>query len=189
MPFVPLSEPYVRGCLRILVEPMPTRITAADHTQGDPHATNTLLEYGDYQCPACGQAAPIVARVVKHLGAKLLFAFRNFPLDQHEFARPAAETAEFAAAQSPESFWAMHDLLYKQQKHFSAALFPKLAKEAGLDAKALTEALEAGTYAAKLDADLKSGEKAGVPGTPAFFINGKLYEGSFSYEALLEALS
>ena len=168
---------------------MPTRITAADHTQGDPHAAVTLLEYGDYQCPACGQAAPIVARVVKHLGAKLLFAFRNFPLDQHELARPAAETAEFAAAQSSEKFWAMHDLLYKQQRHFSAELFPKLAGQLELDPAALSKALEAGTYKAKVDADLKSGEKAGVPGTPAFFINGKLYQGSFDYDSLLVALS
>ena len=167
---------------------MPTRITAADHTQGDPHASITLLEYGDYQCPACGQAAPVVARILKHFGPKLLFAFRNFPLDQHEFARPAAETAEFAGAQSAEKFWAMHDLLYKQQKHFSADLFPELAAKLSLDPAALDQALEAGTYKAKVQADLKSGEKAGVPGTPAFFINGKLYQGSFDYESLVEAL-
>ena len=168
---------------------MPTKITAADHTQGDPHAKVTLLEYGDYQCPACGQAEPIVARIVKHFGPKLLFAFRNFPLDQHEFARPAAETAEFAAAQSPEKFWAMHDLLYKQQRHFSADLFPKLATQLELDPTALSKALEAGTYKAKVEADLESGEKAGVPGTPTFFINGKLYQSSFDYDSLLEALS
>ena len=167
---------------------MPTKITAADHTQGDAHATVTLLEYGDYQCPACGQAEPIVARLVKHFGAKLLFAFRNFPLDQHEFARAAAETAEFAAAQSPEKFWAMHDLLYKEQRRFSAELFPNLAGRLDLDAAALNQALEAGTYRAKVQADLQSGEKAGVRGTPSFFINGKLYEGSFDYESLLDAL-
>ncbi len=167
---------------------MPIKITPTDHTQGDPHATMTLLEYGDYQCPSCGQAAPVVAKLVKHFGAKLLFAFRNFPLEQHEFAEAAAETAEFAADESPEKFWAMHDLLYKQQKHFSADLFPKLAAQIGLDAQALSKALEAGTYKAKVRADLKSGEKAGVPGTPAFFLNGKMYEGSADYESMVEAL-
>ena len=168
---------------------MPTKITAKDHVLGDAHASKTLLEYGDYQCPACGQVEPIVARVVKHFGDKLLFAFRHFPLEQHEFAESAAETAEFAGATSPEAFWAMHALLYKQQKHFAAELFPKLAGEAGLAAAALTKALEDGTYAAAVEANLKSGEKAGVPGTPAFFINGKLYEGSYDFESLVEALS
>ena len=145
---------------------MPIKITSADHAQGDAHATLTLLEYGDYQCPACGAAAPMVTKLVKHFGAKLLFAFRNFPLDQHEFAEPAAETAEFAAAESPEKFWAMHNLLYKQQKHFSLDLFPKLAAEVGLNAEALSQALADGTYKAKVRADLKSGEKGGGAGPP-----------------------
>lgn len=169
---------------------MPASIkpTAHDHTLGSPQAKLTLVEYGDYQCPGCGQAAPVVEKVVRHFGDKLYFAFRNFPLDQHEFAEPAAETAEFAAAQSDEKFWAMHNLLYKQQKHFSDQLFPKLAAQLGLDPEALTKALTSGQYKKKVQADLKSGETAGVPGTPTFFVNGTLYEGSSDYDSLLEAL-
>ena len=160
--------------------------SAHDHTLGSPEARLTLVEYGDYQCPSCGQAAPIVQRLTRHFGDKLFFAFRNFPLEQHAFAEAAAETAEFAAEQN--KFWEMHDLLYKQQKHFSDELFPKLAGQLGLDPKALTAALDAGKYSARVKADLKSAEKADVPGTPTFFIDGKIYEGSTDYDSLLQAL-
>ena len=165
---------------------MPVKITKTDQTQGSHDAKLTLIEYGDYQCPGCAQAAPIVAKVVKHFGDKLLFAFRNFPLDQHPFAEPAAETAEFAAEQG--KFWEMHDALYKNSKTLSEATFPKLAKQIGLDADALAEALESGKYAAQVKAEVEKGEKAGVPGTPAFFINGELFDGSYDYDSLIEAL-
>ena len=162
------------------------KITAQDQTKGSKDAKLQLIEYGDYQCPSCGQAAPIVDRVVKHFGDRLQFAFRNFPLEQHEFAEPAAETAEFAAEKG--KFWEMHDLLYKNQEKFSEELFPKLAEKLELDGDELTEVLEAGKYAAKIRKEYDGGEKAGVPGTPAFFINGKLWDGSFGYEDLVEGL-
>lgn len=160
---------------------------AHDHTLGSPEASLTLVEYGDYQCPSCGQAAPVVQRLTKHFGDKLYFAFRNFPLEQHEFAESAAETAEFAGDHG--KFWEMHDLLYKQQRHFSDDLFPKLAAELKLDSAALTKALEAGKYERKVQADYDSGEEAGVPGTPTFFVNGILYEGSSDFNSLVEALN
>ena len=148
--------------------------TAHDQKQGSADAPHTLIEYGDYQCPACGQAAPLVAKAVKKLGAKLQFIFRNYPLDQHEFARPAAETALFAAEHG--KFWEMHDLLYKHRAEFSDALFPKLAKQLHLDSKALTEALESGKYSKQIKAEIASGDKAGIPGTPTFFLDGKPYQ-------------
>ena len=89
-------------------------VSAKDHRQGDKDAPCTLVEYGDYQCPSCGQAYPIVKRLQKHFGKRLSFIFRNFPLTQlHPYAEPAAETAEFAGAH--EKFWEMHDLLYENQ--------------------------------------------------------------------------
>ncbi len=162
------------------------KITPQDQTKGSPNAKVQLIEYGDYQCPSCGQAFPIVERIVEHFGDRLLFAFRNFPLEQHPFAEPAAEIAEFAA--DAGKFWPMHDLLYKNQRQFSEALFPQLADQLGLDARKLTESLEAGQYSAKVEKEMQGGEQAGVPGTPAFFLNGKLWQGSFAYEDLVQAI-
>ena len=161
-------------------------VTAKDQVKGGAEAKVTLVEYGDYQCPSCGQAAPIVQRVQKHFGDKLRFVFRNFPLEQHEFAEAAAETAMFAAAKG--KFWEMHDLLYKHQDEFSDELFPTLAQKVGLDEGELTEALEARTYGDAVERDLDSGEEAGVAGTPSFFVNGEQVEGGFGYEALVAAI-
>jgi protein-disulfide isomerase len=96
-------------------------VSAKDHQQGNPDAPCTLVEYGDYQCPSCGHAYPIVKRVQKHFGKRLLFVFRNFPLSQmHPYAEPAAETAEFASAH--DKFWEMHDLLYENPDRLDDAL-------------------------------------------------------------------
>ena len=109
-----------------------------DHEQGPASAPYTLVEYGDYQCPSCKQVLPLIKKLEKHFGDKLRFIFRNFPLEQHEFAEMAAEAAEFAADHG--KLWEMHDLLFKQQDHFSEELFPKLASQLGLDPAALTKA-------------------------------------------------
>jgi protein-disulfide isomerase len=159
--------------------------TPQDHQQGPSDAPYTLLEYGDYQCPSCKQVLPLIKKLEKHFGDKLRFVFRNFPLEQHEFAEMAAETAEFAAEHG--KFWEMHDLLYKQQEHFSEELFPKLATQLGLDAAALTEALDSGKYAAKVRADLASGEKASVHATPSFYVNGTQTE-AFDFDSLVAEL-
>ena len=157
-----------------------------DHTQGSPTAPCTLLEYGDYECPSCRQAYPIVHRLQKHFGDQLRFVFRNFPLEQHELAEPAAETAEFAAAHG--KFWEMHDALYKHQPELSEKLFGELAEELGLDAKALASALDQGEFAARIQADLASGEGSGVQGTPTFYINGQRHDGSYDAGTLIEVI-
>lgn len=157
-----------------------------DQVQGAADAPVTLLEYGDYQCPTCVDAFPIVKRLQKHFGKQLRFVFRNFPLEQHEYAEPAAETAEFAAEHG--KFWEMHDALFEHQPDMDDDLFPELADELGLDAEALSEALQQGTYEAKVQADLDSGEASGVHGTPTFYINGKQHTGSFAYENLMKAI-
>ena len=161
-------------------------VTAEDHVQGDAEAQYTLVEYGDYQCPSCGDAAPIVKQVQNHFGKELRFVFRNFPLEQHEFAEEAAETAEFAGSQ--DKFWEMHDALYLNQTEFEDEMFPALARKLGLNEQDLEEALAGGAFAGRVKKDLESGEKSGVGGTPTFYINGKQHQGLFTYEGLVEAI-
>ncbi len=162
------------------------KVNEHDQTHGSKDATATLIEYGDYQCPSCGDAQPILTKVMKHYGDKLLFVFRNYPLEQHEFAETAAETALFAAERG--KFWEMHDLLFKNQAAFREDLFPKLAGKLGLDEAALRKALKESTYAKAVKTDIASGDKAGVRGTPSFYLNGKAYDGEFSYAGLVAAI-
>src|SRR5689334_15328751 len=87
-----------------------------DHILGDASAAVTLVEYGDFECPQCGQAYPIVAEVRRALGPRLRYVFRHFPLTNvHPHAQRAAETAEWAASQRPDAFWALHDAFFKDQ--------------------------------------------------------------------------
>jgi protein-disulfide isomerase len=118
-------------------------VTPKDHVQGPDDAPVTLVEYGDYQCPYCGQAYPIVKRVQKHFGKTLRFVFRNFPLREvHPHAESAAETAEYAGAHG--KFWEMHDLLFENQERLAEPLYLELAKKLGLDAAALRQSLADG---------------------------------------------
>ncbi len=159
-------------------------VTPKDHIQGPQDAEVTLVEYGDYECPHCGRAYPVVKRVQKHFGKRLLFVFRNFPLSEmHPHAESAAEAAEFAGAQG--KFWEMHDLLFENQERLSEPLYLELAEELSLSPEALRQALEEGIYKAPVRADFRGGVRSGVNGTPTFFINGERHDGPFDYETLL----
>lgn len=158
-----------------------------DHAQGDENAECTLVEYGDYQCPHCGRAYPIVKRVQKHFGKRLRFVFRNFPLNEiHPQAESAAETAEFAGTKG--KYWEMHDLLFENQARFSPPLFQELAGKLGLDPADLRDALSSGEFRAHVRSDFMSGARSGVNGTPTFFINGVRHDGAFDYEDLVDAI-
>src|SRR5271170_7535075 len=162
-------------------------VNAKDHRQGDKDAPCTLVEYGDYQCPSCGQAYPIVKRVQKHFGKRLSFVFRNFPLTQmHPHAESAAESAEFAGAH--DKFWEMHDALYENQERLGGALYLELATELKLSPEALRTALEQRQFLSKVKSDFTSGVRSGVNGTPTFFINGQRHDASFDYANLLSAI-
>ena len=162
-------------------------VTEADHSQGDPRAPVTLVEYGDYECPACGQAYPIVKAVQKHFGKGLRFVFRNFPLTQiHPEAESAAETAEFAGAHG--RFWEMHDGLYENQDSLGLPLYLALAQALRLPEKALSEALANRTFRPKVRSDFMGGLKSGVNGTPTFYINGARHDDSYEIETLPVAL-
>jgi protein-disulfide isomerase len=162
-------------------------VSAHDYAEGPADAPLTLVEYGDYQCPYCGAAYPIVKRVQKTLGKKLRFVFRNFPLTRaHPYALIAAEAAEAAALQG--KFWEMHDLLFEQQTFLEPDIIPRWAKRIGLDLKKFKNDINQGVVATRIQEDRQSGIRSGVNGTPTFFINGTRYDGLPDYESLLAAL-
>ena len=162
-------------------------IVAEDHAQGPENAEVTLVEYGDYECPHCARAYPIVQRVQKHFGKNLRFIFRNFPLgEMHPHAVAAAETAEFAGVHG--KFWEMHDLLFRNQQNLGEPLFLELAATLKLSPPALQKALADRTYEARVRADFSGGVRSGVNGTPTFFINGHRLDTSFEFEALVSAI-
>jgi protein-disulfide isomerase len=159
----------------------------SDHIQGDPKAACTLVEYGDYECPYCGSAYPIVKRIQKHFGKRLRFVFRNFPLrEMHPAAESAAESAEFAGAH--DKFWEMHDALYENQERLGGALYLELATDLKLSPEELRAALEKRQFLSKVRADFSSGVRSGVNGTPTFFINGQRHDAPFDYPDLLAAI-
>jgi len=163
-------------------------VSARDHAEGPEDAPLTLVEYGDYQCPYCGAAYPVVKRLQKTLGKDLRFVFRNFPVTQaHPYALVAAEAAEAAALQG--KFWEMHDLLYERQTHLTPDVIPVWAKKIGLDLNKFGKDIKQGGVVEKrIQEDRQSGIRSGVNGTPTFYINGKRYDGSPDYDSLLAAL-
>lgn len=163
-------------------------VSARDHVQGPLTASITLLEYGDYECPYCGEAYPIIKAVQERLGDTLCFAFRNFPLiNAHPHAQHAAEAAEAAGGQG--RFWQMHDLLYENQTALKDEDLSEYAAAVGLDGKRLLADVLAGTQRARVREDFMSGVRGGVNGTPTLFINGVRYDGPRDLDGLLAALA
>jgi protein-disulfide isomerase len=162
-------------------------VGARDHAQGPAHAPVTLVEYGDYECPHCGRAYPIVQEVQRRLGAKLRFVFRNFPLSEsHPHAQHAAEAAEGAGAHG--RFWEMHDMLFEHQQALDDTDLAGYAARLGLDAKVFERELHAHAHKARVREDFLSGVRSGVNGTPTFFINGVRFDESWDPETLTAAL-
>ena len=158
-----------------------------DHVQGAADAQVTLLEYGDYECPFCGAAYPIIKEVQSRMGDRLRFVFRNFPITtSHPHAEQAAEGAEAAAAQG--RFWEMHDLLYENQQHLDEADLHRYAEQLGLDTGSFDDDLAAHVHAERVREDFMSGVRSGVNGTPTFYINGARHDGGYELESLLAAL-
>jgi len=163
-------------------------VSDSDHRAGPDDAPVTLVEYGDYECPHCGRAHPIVREVQRRLGKGLRLVFRNFPLAEiHPHAQHAAEAAEAAAEQG--KFWEMHDMLFEHQAHLADTDLIGLATTLGLNAMRVKDELAAGTHADRVQADFTSGVRSGVNGTPTFFINGTRYDGSWDLDTLLEVLA
>ena len=170
----------------------PPRLTlpvgTRDHSEGPPDAALTLVEYGDYQCPYCGAAYPIVKRVQQELGKSLRFVFRNFPItNSHPQAEWAAETAEAAAAQG--KFWEMHDFLYENQRSMGdEAYFAQYEARLKLDVARIGREVAQHAHAARIEEDFASGVRSGVNGTPTFFIDGVRYDGPPEVGPIVSAL-
>jgi protein-disulfide isomerase len=158
-----------------------------DHIQGSAGAPVTLVEYGDFECPYCGAAYPIVKAVQERMGDGLRFVFRNFPIStSHPHAEQAAEAAEAAAAQG--SFWEMHDRLYENQRRLGAEDLHLYADVLGLAVDVFDKELAEHVHADRVHEDFMSGVRSGVNGTPTFFINGARHDDSYELETLLSAI-
>ena len=158
-----------------------------DHSAGPASAPVTLVEYGDFECPHCGRAYPIVKAVQRRLGTRLRFVFRHFPLTElHPHAQHAAEAAEAVAAQG--KFWEMHGRLFERQFALEDEQLVEYALDLGLDAPRVARELAAHTYKPQVRDDFMSGVRSGVNGTPTFFINGVRYDYTWNEDTLTAAL-
>ena len=162
-------------------------VNSSDHIQGNKNAPIELVQYGDYQCPHCRRAFPIIKSIQKKLGKNLKFVFRNFPFpDVHPNAVNAAIAAEAASAQN--KFWEMHDIIYENQQHLSDGDLVKYAAKIGLDLKQFEADFETPQFLEKVESDFESGVRSGVNGTPSFFINGEKYDEDWSEAPFLAYL-
>ena len=158
-----------------------------DHIRGSADAPVTLVEYGDYECPHCGRAAPVVRALLEKFDGRVRFVFRHLPLpDVHPNAALAAEAAEAAAAQ--DAFWPMHDLLFANQDALQLADLIRYAGELELDVRRFEEDLRTARYGPHVAQDVNSAEEAGVAGTPTFFVNEVLHRGGYDRASLEAAL-
>jgi protein-disulfide isomerase len=168
-------------------DPLDPPLGSHDHVDGPPDAPLELVMYGDFQCPFCNAAQPILRRVRDRLNGRLRFAFRHFPLTEiHPDAQRAAEASEAAAAQ--RAFWEMHDALYAAGGALGLDAVLAAARAVGLDVERVRAELADGTHRERVDADARSGRAAGVTGTPAFFVNGERHRGHYDAQSLIAAL-
>jgi protein-disulfide isomerase len=164
---------------------VPVRPT--DHILGPDTARVTLVEYGDFECPSCGQAYPAVKILRKHFGDRLRFVFRNFPLREiHPHAELAAEAAEAAGAQ--QKFWPMHDMLFEHQLHLKAASLRRYAEDVELDMERYDYEMGDHVYLQRVHEHIDSGTRSRVRSTPTFFVNGVIHDVSFGLERLQQAI-
>jgi Na+/H+ antiporter NhaA len=154
-----------------------------DHVRGRDDAPVTLIEYGDYQCPYCGQAEVVIRELLDSFGDDLRYVWRHLPLnDVHAHAQMAAEASEAAAAQG--AFWDMHDRLLDNQDELEPADLRRHAEALGLDAERLSREVRERVHAPRVAEDVASADRSGVSGTPTFFINGRRHHGAYDVATL-----
>ena len=153
--------------------------------RGPATAPVEIIEFSDFQCPFCRRAFSTVQQVLQTYGDKVRLVYRHFPLPNHPNARPAAEAAACAAEQG--KFWQYHDRLFTTTKLDDDQL-KKDAADLGLDAAKFNACVDSHKYKAEVDADIAAGEAAGVTGTPAFFINGRLINGAMPFDAFKQMI-
>lgn len=160
-------------------------VTATDHTLGPDHAPITVVEYGDFECPTCKQAAPSLKLLLQHFPGQVRLVFRHFPLEEvHPHALCAAEASEVAAAQG--KFWEMHDLLFTHQLHLKSAQLHSYAEQVGLDLARYTAEMDDEIYRQRIREHIDSGRRSGVRGTPGIFLNGVIHDVSAGMQSLFD---
>ncbi|HUO19028.1 MAG TPA: thioredoxin domain-containing protein [Steroidobacteraceae bacterium] len=162
-------------------------LTATDHVLGPGHAPVVVVEYGDFQCPTCKQAAPTVRLLLERFANRVCVAFRHFPLEEaHPQALAAAEAAESAGEQG--KFWEMHDLMFANQDRLTPQHLRGLAGRLGLDLAAFTAEMDDHVYLQRVREHQEGGRRSHVRGTPGFFVNGRIVDVSFGLERLFDAV-
>ena len=162
-------------------------IQASDHVLGAAHAPVTVIEYADFECPNCKQAAPAVRMLLERFAGKVRLAFRHFPLEQaHPHALAAAEAAECAAGQG--KFWEMHDLLFANQDHLKPQHLKSYAERLQLDMARYTAEMDDSVYLQRIREHMDGARRSGVRGTPGFFVNGRIQDVSFGIRSLFDAV-
>ena len=176
----------------ILTDIFATPVTEADHVKGNPEAALVLIEYGDFQCPACGAYFPIIQQIEAELGDQLQVVYRHFPLRQiHRNAESAARATEAAALQN--KFWEMHDILFEKQSEWSGKQNPEdtfleYARAIGLNEEQFQAALNSAAVKEKVQSDFEKGLADEVNSTPSFFLGGKKIETPRSYDEFRQLL-
>ena len=184
-----VGELRAKASVKVLLDPYRIDVAAGDDpSKGGPaSAPVTVVEFSDFQCPYCARVTPTLKRVEETYGEQVRIVFKDFPLLQiHKDAAKAAEAGTCAAEQG--KFWPLHDRMFENQAKLSVADLKQFAKDAGLDPGAFDQCLDSGKHAAEWGEDLKDGERYGVTGTPAFFVNGRLLGGAASFEKLAEVI-
>ena len=162
-------------------------IDTIDHVLGPRGAAVTIVEYGDFECPNCKQAAPAVKLLLERFEDRVRYAYRHFPLDEvHPHALLAAQASEAAGAQG--RFWEMHDLLFANQEHLKINQLHSYAEQLQLDMARYTAEMDDQVYLQRIREHMEGARRSSVRGTPGFFVNGKLQDVSFGMRALFDAV-
>jgi protein-disulfide isomerase len=176
-----LDSLKTKTSVRVMLEPPRQTVSSANSpSKGSASAPIELIEFSDFQCPFCLRADPTVQQVLSTYGDKIRFVYRHYPLPNHPFARPAAEAAACAGEQG--KFWPYHDRLFANPTKLSDGDLKQHAAELGLNTGQFNSCVDTHKLKGLVDTDVKDGEEAGVNGTPAFYINGRMISGAQPYE-------
>jgi protein-disulfide isomerase len=171
-----------KAAIRVSLAPPRQAIVKVDRpAKGPADAPVEIIEFSDFECPFCLNAFPTVNQVVAAYGDRVRVVYRHYPLAIHPHARPAAEASQCADEQG--RFWAYHDRLFGNQSRLTDGDLKQHAADIGLDTAQFNACFDSRKYAAEVDADMKAGDEAGVSGTPAFYINGRMLSGAQPFEA------
>jgi protein-disulfide isomerase len=162
-------------------------VSAADYSIGPPRASVVVVEYGDFECPNCKQAAPAVKLLLRHFTGRMRFVYRHFPLEEvHPHALQAAEAAESAGGQG--KFWPMHDLLFDHQQHLELLQLRSYAETLQIDTVRYAAEMDNHLCLQRIREHMQSGRESGVRHTPTFFVDGRIHDVSFGLRSLFDAV-